>query len=195
MIEIFTRKFGHDFYDRNKKIVWFSTGFFLAISIGTFIVLSIVMGGGESNSQIPIIFDDSLSAVDYFIHNFSVDLMTIISGLILSIFAILSIGYNAFLLGVSFSLDPIFCIVSILPHGIFEFVSLILSLSGALILTKLEIKLVKAAISKDKTVGEEWNESKIYIKDILLLILVSMVLLIVAAIIESNIPAIVHMFY
>ena len=152
------------------------------------------MGGGESNSQIPIIFDDSLSAVDYFIHNFSVDLMTIISGLILSIFAILSIGYNAFLLGVSFSLDPIFCIVSILPHGIFEFVSLILSLSGALILTKLEIKLVKAAISKDKTVGEEWNESKIYIKDILLLIIVSMVLLIVAAIIESNItPAIVHM--
>ena len=82
----------YNLYYRNKKIVWFSTGFFLAISIGTFIVLSIVMGGGESNSQILIIFDDSLSAVDYFIHNFSVDLMTIISGLILSIFAILSIG-------------------------------------------------------------------------------------------------------
>lgn len=104
MIEIFTRKFVHDFYDRNKKIVWFSTGFFLAISIGTFIVLSIVMGGGESNSQIPIIFDDSLSAVDYFIHNFSVDLMTIISGLILSIFAILSMDTMHFFWGFHFHL-------------------------------------------------------------------------------------------
>lgn len=70
------------------------------------------------------------------------------------------------------------------------------ALTGAFIITKLEINIIKSILSKNYNIKEIWHENELLVKDILLIICITFVLLIIAAIIEGHItPIIFNIFF
>ncbi|AEH06000.1 stage II sporulation protein M [Methanothermococcus okinawensis] len=106
-------------------------------------------------------------------HNLSVGILNYI----LTIFSTLIIISNAFILAyVLYISKPLTFILLVLPHGIVEIPALILSSSSGIVLCNAFIKRLK----KDE-------DSVLYYKDSLRILFVSMLLFIIAAIIESSI--------
>lgn len=98
-------------------------------------------------------------------------------GLLFSIISVLVVVPNVFMVGVLFGFDPLFGVLSILPHGIIEYLGYLLSLAGSFMITKCVIDLLKGIFSKKYTVKGVLTESKIHYKDILLTIVFIIILL------------------
>ena len=89
--------------------------------------------------------------LNLFIHNFSIDFSVIICGVFLSIPSLFITFVNSMLVGSIFSTVEILVVIfGVLPHGIFEIPSSVISLAGAFMPTKIELKLFSALISKKK---------------------------------------------
>ena len=107
------------------------------------------------------------------VHNLSVGFV----GYILMILSILIIISNAFILAyVLYINNPLTFILLVLPHGIVEIPALILSSSSGIVLFNAIVKKLK----------KNDNSSNIYYKDSLRIFLASIILFIIAGMIESS---------
>lgn len=127
-----------------------------------------------------------LGFIELFLHNFSIDLSCILSGLLLSVPSIIITLINAMMIGSLFPTVPTAIIImGVLPHGIFEVPSSVFALAGGFMLTTLEIRLFKGVVSSKYSVKDKINESNMLIKDIILTIIIVFTLLYIAAFIET----------
>lgn len=189
------------FFKRNKKIIIISFVIFILFALAGMIVSNMIVGdqvGKISKAMMEMPkngtganLDIGMSSLDLFIHNFSVSVIIIAGGILFSIISFLVTVFNAFSIGAPFGSDPVFALVSILPHSIFEYSATTLSLAVAFLITKLEIKMIR-----QRSFMGTLRESETELKDILVLIIVIVVLLAVAAVIEAYItPVIVKAYF
>ena len=122
-----------------------------------------------------------VDGVEIFFHNLSVDLMVVLGGFLFSIISVLLVVYNGFIIGAPFGTDVLFASVSILPHSIIEYPTSIFTLAAAFNITLPEVKMIKNRAFKSVL-----EENKVMLKDILALVIISVIFLIVAAFIEGN---------
>lgn len=124
--------------------------------------------------------------LNLFIHNFSIDFSVIICGIFLSIPSLFITFVNSVLVGSIFSTVEILVVLfGVLPHGIFEIPSSVISLAGAFMLTKIELNLFTAAMSKEKSVSDVSDECKYLFKDVIFSIILVFTFLFLAALIET----------
>lgn len=189
------------FFKRNKKIIIISFVIFILFALAGMIVSNMVVGdqvGKISKAMMEMPkngtganLDIGMSSLDLFIHNFSVSVIIIAGGILFSIISFLVTVFNAFSIGAPFGSDPVFALVSILPHSMFEYSATTLSLAVAFLITKLEIKMIR-----QRSFMGTLRESETELKDILVLIIVIVVLLAVAAVIEAYItPMVVKAYF
>ena len=141
-----------------------------------------------SNSDVSIPFTEvSGGAIGLFIHNLSVDLIILIGGFLFSIISLVLVIFNAVAIGIPFGGDFYFASLSIIPHFIFEYLGgSVFSLTGAFLITKMEIDIIKK-----RSVKEAVSDSYI-LKDILFSLVLTMIFLLIAAVVEAYVtPAIV----
>ena len=189
------------FFKRNKKIIIISFVIFILFALAGMIVSNMIVGdqvGKISKAMMEMPkngtganLDIGMSSLDLFIHNFSVSVIIIAGGILFSVISFLVTVFNAFSIGAPFGSDPVFALVSILPHSIFEYSATTLSLAVAFLITKLEIKMIR-----QRSFMGTLRESETELKDILVLIIVIVVLLAVAAVIEAYItPMVVKAYF
>ncbi|RAP53423.1 MAG: hypothetical protein BZ138_00985 [Methanosphaera sp. rholeuAM270] len=192
-VNIFKKSFLKEYLSRNKNLILLSLIIFiLSIIIGAvFSSYFKVMATQLMKRLLESIPMKSVSenAVNLFKSNLTASMIIILGGLIFSITSVLAIMVNGILIGyVSTLINPVVYLVGVIPHGIFELTALILSLTGAFILTKIEIRIIQAIFSH--SLHSELENTKILLKDLVFTVLVSFVLLAIAAIIEAAITPI-----
>ena len=191
------------FFKRNWKLLVISLAIFLIFAFGSAAVAN--MFAGDHLNEVSNTFEVakinnitlnetksvSISSTELFIHNLGVDLIIIAGGIFLSIPSLILTIFNAIDIAAVFGLDFKFAAASILPHAIFEYLATVLGLTIAFLITKLEIRIIKA-----KNIKNALTENRTILKDILVLFIVTVVLLLIAAIIEGHITGmIVNMVY
>lgn len=195
MIEIVTKEFIKGYFSRNKKLILIALAIFLV-----FFVIGIIIGNlqvGENYGAITKAMSQSNKTLDFsdvgggaiglFTHNLSVDLIIVITGILFSVISLLMIIFNAIAIGIPFGSDFYFASLSIIPHFIFEYLGgSTFALTGAFLITKLEISAIK-----QRSIKEVIADSYI-LKDILFSIVLMVIFLLIAAVIEGYVtPAIV----
>ncbi|WP_292474593.1 stage II sporulation protein M [Methanosphaera sp.] len=147
----------------------------------------------ENNVDITNLFEDYSfeGFITLFLYNFSIDFGCILGGLVFSLPSLIITFVNASQIGVIFSeLNFIIILLGIIPHGIFEIPSSVFALSGALMITSFELKIIKGVLSSKTTVKEEIENSIYLIKDAIISVGIVFLLLIIAAFIETFITPI-----
>lgn len=147
----------------------------------------------ENNNSITNLFEDYSfeGFINLFLYNFSIDFGCILGGLVFSIPSLIVTFVNASQIGVIFSeVNFIIILLGIIPHGIFEIPSSVFALSGALMITSFELKIIKGILSSKTTVKEEIENSIYLIKDAIISVGIVFLLLIIAAFIETFITPI-----
>ncbi len=126
--------------------------------------------------------------LDIFLTNIGVDLSVIISGfftpippLIITLVNGVNIGY-----GLAMFRLPDF-LIGVMPHGIFEIPSSVVSLTGAFIVLKWELHVIKEVLSRKQKLKEIFKLSRYLLNDIVLSVILCFILLIIAGLIESTI--------
>ena len=181
------------FFKRNRNLVILALIIFLISAIAG-AGISYVKAGNQLNmisnalhsANVTNSPTSGLSAIDLFTHNLSVDLITVIGGLLFSTVSLVVTIFNGVSIGSLFGFDLTFACSSILPHGIFEYAATVLALCIAFRLTKVEIAIVKNRNFKDTL-----KEHKTDFKDALLLFIIMIVLLVIAAFIEAHVTELV----
>ncbi len=189
-------EFIKNYFLRNYRLLLISLFIFIIFFIvGIFNGYSSVGGNtGQISQNAYSIGNISLStggltSWDLFINNFLVGLRIFLGGFLFSLYSIFLVITNALTIGAPFGVDFTFASVTIIPHSIFEYPALIFALTGAFLITKIEIGIIRSFMSVDKSVSESINESKVMMKDIILSFIIMLILLIVAALIEGNLTA------
>ena len=185
-----------EFFNRNKKLLLIA----FLIVFGSLIVGSVIgyFEAGDSYGEMTEIINfahehnipspinstaSETSGLEYFIHNFSVDIITMIGGILFSIFSVLNVLNSSYLAGMFIGQDFIFGLVSTLPHGIIEYLATVFALTIAFIITHAEIRTIKT---------RSFDGLKTDFKDILILLILDILFLAVAAFIEAYVtPGIV----
>ncbi|RAP45938.1 MAG: hypothetical protein BZ135_04770 [Methanosphaera sp. rholeuAM6] len=188
--DIFNKGNFKDYFKRNKVFLLFS----LAI-----VILSLLSGfynyGGYSDIANGIMIEvtgiASLNApvsdnfMGLFTNNFCSDIYVIAFGMIFSIPSVLLTVLNGVLIGYVFATGSFWDVfVKVLPYGIFEVIALILSLTGAFLVTKMEIRFLSGIISR-KSIGDVLSRLKVPFKDLVLTLVRVLFLVVVGAIIEA----------
>lgn len=191
ILEIFSKGYLKEYFSRNKNLILISfiiliASAFLGVIFSNVIrefVIKILKEIMLSMPENPTVYNE---ATFLFQNNIRANIIIMLGGLLFSIFSVLAIIMNGLVIGFTYTLvTPVQFIVGILPHGIFELPATVLSLVGALLITKLEINLLDALFKK--RLKEEIAESNYIIKDIILTFLIIVILLIIAAIIEAGV--------
>ncbi|RAP54551.1 MAG: hypothetical protein BZ137_01605 [Methanosphaera sp. rholeuAM130] len=185
------------FLERNKKVIVISILImFLSIVAGGVIAYSMTGNTGlisemiRNSSNVSTSGGITLNGFNIIMHNFTVAVLIILGGLILSIPSLLLIVFNGIDLGTIFGVDLTFACTSVLPHGIIEYLSLALALAIALKIARIEVNIIK---NRSFNIFEEYN---VELKDILVLFIIIVILLIIAGIIEAYItPLVVTNYY
>ncbi|MBQ2831427.1 stage II sporulation protein M [Methanobrevibacter sp.] len=185
-----------EFLNRNKKLLLIA----FIIVFGSLIVGSIVGyfeagdSYGEMSEMIAFghehniktnmsISENATSASEYFVHNFMVDIITMIGGILFSIFSVWNVLSSSFIAGHYIGQDFVFGLVSTLPHGIIEYMATVFALTIAFIITRREINIIKT---------RSFDGIKTDLKDIVILLVLDIIFLAIAAFIEAHVtPGIV----
>lgn len=195
-IEIFTLDYLKGFLKRNKRLLIISFIIIIASLILAAVVGRILFGVETITSANKITTTNFSGFIDLFVHNLKSDTIVLLSGFVLSIFSVILSIFNCLVAGMFLGINHYAFVVGILPHGIFEYAASVFALTGAFIITKLEIASFKAWLSKDYTVKEVLNNNKNAIKDIILMIIFIIILLLIAALIENYItPILLNMAF
>ncbi|OED29677.1 hypothetical protein NL43_07115 [Methanosphaera sp. WGK6] len=110
----------------------------------------------------------------------------ILGGVLFSIPTLYLLIYNASLIGYTgFYTATIYYIIFMLPHGIFEFIALILAGAIGFRITHALIILIKGII--DMKPKKHVKIASFMIKDCIMILIIIIILLIIAAFIEANI--------
>ena len=126
------------------------------------------------------ITDNPTSASEYFVHNFMVDLITMLGGILFSIFSIWNVLSSSFIAGHFIGQDFLFGLVSTLPHGIIEYMATVFALTIAFIITRREINIIKT---------RSFDGIKTDLKDIAILLVLDIIFLAIAAVIEAHVTS------
>ncbi len=178
-----------DFFNRNKKLLLIA----LIVVFGSLIVGSIIgyFEAGDSYGQMTqMIFyahehnipspingtGGETSGLEYFIHNLSIDIMTMLGGILFSIFSLINVLQSSYIGGHFIGQDFIFGLVSTLPHGIIEYLGSVFALTIAFIITRAEIRIIK---------NRSFDGLKTDFKDIFILLVLDVICLAVAGFIEA----------
>lgn len=180
-----------EFLNRNKKLLLIA----FIIVFGSLIVGSIVgyfeagdsygemsemiAFGHEHNIKTNITSNDNgTSALEYFVHNFMIDIITILGGILFSIFSVWNVLSSSFIAGHYIGQDFLFGMVSTLPHGIIEYLATVFALTIAFIITRREINIIKT---------RSFDGINTDLKDIVILLVLDIIFLAVAAVIEAHV--------
>ena len=180
-----------EFLNRNKKLLLIA----FIIVFGSLIVGSIVgyfeagdsygemsemiAFGHEHNIKTNITSNDNgTSALEYFVHNFMIDIITILGGILFSIFSVWNVLSSSFIAGHYIGQDFLFGMVSTLPHGIIEYLATVFALTIAFIITRREINMIKT---------RSFDGINTDLKDIVILLVLDIIFLAVAAVIEAHV--------
>ena len=185
-----------EFLNRNKKLLLIA----FIIVFGSLIIGSIVGyfeagdSYGEMSEMIAFghehniktnmsISENATTASEYFVHNFMIDIITMIGGILFSIFSIWNVLSSSFIAGHYIGQDFVFGLVSTLPHGIIEYIATVFALTIAFIITRREINILK---------NRSFDGIKTDLKDIMILLVLDIIFLAIAAFIEAHVtPGIV----
>ena len=185
-----------EFLNRNKKLLLIA----FIIVFGSLIVGSIVgyFEAGDSYGEMSEMIEfghehniktnmslgeNATSASEYFVHNFMVDIITMIGGILFSIFSVWNVLSSSFIVGHYIGQDFVFGLVSTLPHGIIEYMATVFALTIAFIITRREINIIKT---------RSFDGIKTDLKDIVILLVLDIIFLAIAAFIEAHVtPGIV----
>ena len=186
-MNIFNLSYLKGFFKRNKKfllipLVIFVVGFIVGSLLG------FIVSGGEEvlyNSISGISNPAYLSPLSLFIHNFLTDMLILVSGLLFSVLSVIIVLLNGWNAGLVFGFDVKMFVFGVLPHAITEYIAVILCLTGAFILTKLELDIIRALIKKERTVKAVLKENKIVFNDLILILVTVFVLVVISALIEG----------
>jgi uncharacterized membrane protein SpoIIM required for sporulation len=126
------------------------------------------------------ITENPTSASEYFVHNFMVDLITMLGGILFSIFSIWNVLSSSFIAGHFIGQDFLFGLVSTLPHGIIEYMATVFALTIAFIITRREINIIKT---------RSFDGIKTDLKDIAILLVLDIIFLAIAAFIEAHVTS------
>lgn len=182
-----------EFLNRNKKLLLIA----FIIVFGSLIAGSIVGyfeagdSYGEMSEMIAFSHEHNIktnmsitasdtSGGEYFIHNFMVDIITMLGGLLFSIFSIWNVLSSSFIAGHYIGQDFVFGLVSTLPHGIIEYLATVFALTIAFIITRREICIIKT---------RSFDGIKTDLKDIAILLLLDIIFLAIAAFIEAYVTS------
>ncbi|MBR0471823.1 MAG: stage II sporulation protein M [Methanosphaera sp.] len=186
--QIFSKTYTREYFSRNKNLIILS----LIIFIGSIIIGAVFNKSFEAivteiiRQMLNEISMESVSenAVSLFVNNITANLVILAGGIIFSLLSVFAIIVNGILIGYVYTLTtPLIFLVGTVPHGIFEITALILSLTGAFIITKTELLCIQALFAGN--LSSQVENMKICFKDIIFTIVVSFVLLVFAAIIEA----------
>ncbi len=189
------------FFKRNKKILLIALVIFIISAIAGMVITNVLMGDevGQITSQMSNLpknetnqnIDLSISSFELFIHNITANIIIILGGILFSVISVLITVYNGVSIGSPFGADLTFALVAILPHSVFEYTATILSLAAAFLITQLEIEMIR-----NRNFRETLKQSETKLKDILTLVIATVILLVIAAIIEGHItPLIAKSFF
>lgn len=135
--------------------------------------------------------DLSITFHDIFLNNLKVILVMFIGGLIFCISALI-LAFNGFFVGyyVASAHDLSTVLMYIIPHGIFEFSSCILACASGFVLFKFAYKFFKTAFDNAhysifENLSVSYAENYDKLKQALILFAISVILMIVAGIIEA----------
>ncbi len=198
--DIFNKGNLKDYFKRNRIFILFATvililsllsGFYSS-STYTYLAGSMM---GQVSTIAPLNNNVSDNMMVLFANNFLSDIYIVGMGLLLSIPSIIKTVLNGVLVGYIFSTQNFMkAFVSISFHGIFELLALIFSLTGAFLVTKMEIRIISAIISRKKF-DKALLRLKTPVKDLILSLVIVIILLIVAALVEATLtPYLIHMF-
>lgn len=212
LMDIFRKDYQKGYFSRNKKIFIISIILLLLFAFIGYLAYDEInvyeldeeyekeIEGrlvSEDEDNFGLIVDDNITNAlfkDYsisgfselFFHNLSIDLLCIVGGLFLSIPTLITSFINGAMFGAIFAESPLYLVLfGVLPHGIFEIPSSLFALAGGLMLTNVELKLVKGLFSRKYTVKEKYHESAPLIKDAILSAFIVFILLFIAAFIET----------
>ena len=131
----------------------------------------------EHNIPSPINgIEGDTSGLEYFIHNLSIDIMTMLGGILFSIFSLINVLQSSYIGGHSIGQDFVFGLVSTLPHGIIEYLGSVFALTIAFIITRAEIRIIK---------NRSFDGLKSDFKDIFILLVLDIICLAVTGFIEA----------
>lgn len=181
------------FFNRNRKLLLIA----FLIVFGSLIVGSIVGyfeagdNYGEMSEMIAFghehniktnmsITENAPSASEYFVHNFMIDIITILGGILFSIFSVWNVLSSSFIADHYIGQDFVFCLVSTLPHGIIEYMATVFALTIAFIITRREINIIK---------NKSFAGIKTDLKDIVILLVLDIIFLAIAAFIEAHVTS------
>ena len=144
----------------------------------------------------------TLATDSLFVNNFTVALILYAGGALLGIMGITVLAMNGLFLGFfAAQMDLTSYIALTLPHGIFEIPAIIIACAGGLVLLKFAVLFVWNIIRPDKH-DETYNHYMLSlnkhqdkIKESFILLVVSAVLLVIAAFIEANLTIPIARFF
>ena len=135
--------------------------------------------------------DLSITFQDIFLNNLKVILAMFIGGLFFC-FSALILAFNGFFVGyyVASAHDLVTVSWYIIPHGIFEFSSCILACAAGFVLFKFAYRFIKTAFSNThnpilENLTDSYAENYDKLKQALILFAISVVLMVIAGIIET----------
>lgn len=135
--------------------------------------------------------DLSITFHDIFLNNLKVILAMFIGGLFFC-FSALILSFNGFFVGyyVASTHDLVTVSLYIIPHGIFEFSSCILACAAGFVLFKFAYRFIKTAFNDThnpilENLKESYAENYDKLKQALILFAISVVLMVIAGIIET----------
>ncbi len=193
--EIYNMENLRGYFHRNRNYILFVIALFVISLIIGYVfrdVFADYVIEAIRNMAKNITNDSSSLSLGIFINNLRVAFIIILLGFLFSIFSLMILFTNGVLIGFMFTIVPApLMLIYTLPHGIFEIPQLILTVVCALLVTKLEINLIKGVLQRDKTFKGEIRNSSTIIKDIILSITIIVVLLVIAALIEGYVTPVI----
>lgn len=193
--EIYNMENLRGYFHRNRNYILFVIALFVISLIIGYVfrdVFADYVIEAIRNMAKNITNDSSSLSLSIFLNNLRVAFIIILLGFLFSIFSLMILFTNGVLIGFMFTIVPApLMLIYTLPHGIFEIPQLILTVVCALLVTKLEINLIKGVLQRDKTFKGEIRNSSTIIKDIILSITIIVVLLVIAALIEGYVTPVI----
>ncbi|MBO7719933.1 MAG: stage II sporulation protein M [Methanosphaera sp.] len=195
MKEVYSKENLKGYFYRNKNYILFVIALFAISLIVGYVfrdlfadyVMEAIRNMAENISS-----DTASMTMSIFLNNLKVAIIIILLGLLFSIFSLMILFTNGVLIGFMFTIVPAPLILTYtIPHGIFEIPQLILTVVCALLVTKLEINLIRGVLQRDKTFRGELENSSTIIKDIILSFTIIVVLLVIAALIEGYVTPVI----
>ena len=183
----------------NKKLIIGMAILFIVCFIGSWVLSSDIVSSNVSQihnmSSTTPSMDQGVDAVKIFINNESGGILTYVASVFFGIFAIVSLVYNAFnmgMVGQMFSqIIPnggLRYIVYLIPHGIFELTATVLESVAGIMLFLFIWRFFKAWMSKETSgASDAFDKTKKILIQSLVIMIFSTILLLIAAPIEAYI--------